>query len=459
MQKSNKADILFTRASPAKVFVSLSLPVVMGMVVTLVYNLVDAYFVGQLGDANQMAAVSLCSPLFMLVMGIGNIFGIGGSSVVSRLMGQQKRDLVRRASSMCLWVGIAVGMVLLLIGLTLRGPMLGLLGADPDTRPFASQYYLWFMLSAPIMMIQFTLMNLLRCDGAAGQSMIGSIIGSVVNMILDPVLIFACGLGVAGAAIATVIGNACAAAFFVYAALRKAPSLSLSLKDFALDWSLMGGVLAIGLPASVTNALTSVATVLMNNLLLVHGNNAIAAMGIASRVNQIVILLQIGFASGLPPVIGYNWGARNMPRLRQILRAAVIFSVALGIGLTAFTFVLAPTAIRLFMRDETIVTPGAQLLRGLMLCGPFLGVLFIITNFFQATGKALPAMLLSLCRQGVIFVAVLFPFNAIFGWNGLVYAQPTADYLTLLIALLLFLFTALPALRGSDPDQRKKVRS
>lgn len=446
-QSNGRADALFTSAPPAKVFLSLSLPVIMGMVVSLVYNMVDTYFVGRLGDPNQMAAVSLCSPLFMLIMGLGNIFGIGGSSVVSRLMGQQKADLVRRASSMCFWVSASAGVVVAVLMLALRGVLLPLMGTSANTIGYTSQYMTWYVASAPIMMIQFTLMNLLRCDGAARESMIGSILGSVVNMILDPLMIFTLGMGVAGAAIATVIGNLCAVVFYIYAAIRRAPSLSLSAKDFALDFSLLGGVFAIGLPASITNALTSVATVLMNNLLLPYGDTAIAAMGIAMKVNQIVILLQIGFAGGLPPVFGYNWGAGNMVRLRQILKAAFIFSLSLGTALTVIVYAAAPAAVRLFMSVEEIVVPGTQLLRGLMLCGPFLGVLFIITNLFQASGKAIPAMLLSLCRQGVVFVAVLFPFNALFGWNGLVYAQPTADYITLGIALALFARTVLPALK------------
>lgn len=447
MQKKSGAGELFASAPPARVFLSLSLPVILGMVVSLVYNMVDTYYVGRLGDPNQMAAVSLCSPLFMLIMGLGNIFGIGGSSVVSRLMGQQKKDMVRRASSMCFWVAGAGGVAVAAVLLLLRAPLLALMGTSENTIVYTSQYMTWFVASAPIMMVQFTLMNLLRCDGAARESMIGSIVGSVVNIILDPVMIFTLGMGVAGAAIATVIGNLCAVLCFLYAVIRRAPSLSISLTDFALDGRLLGSVFAIGLPASVTNALTSVATVLMNNLLLPYGDTAIAAMGIAMKVNQIVILLQIGFAGGLPPVFGYNWGAGNMARLRQILKAAITFSLTLGTVLTLAVYAAAPAAVRLFMDAEEIVGPGTQLLRGLMLCGPFLGVLFIITNFFQASGKAIPAMLLSLCRQGIVFVAVLFPFSRWFGWNGLVYAQPAADYITLVIALSLFAVTVLPALR------------
>ena len=448
-QAAHSADSLFTDAPISKVFLSLSLPVVLGMVVTLVYNMVDTYFVGQLNDASQMAAVSLCSPIFMLLMGLGNIFGVGGSSVISRLMGAQKHDEVRKASAVCFWTGLVLGLLVAVVTLLGMGGVISLLGASESTAGYTAQYLGWFLPSAPLMMIQFTLLNIMRCDGAAKQSMLGSMLGSVVNMILDPLLIFTCGLGVAGAAIATVIGNLVTCIFFIAYVLRRSQHLSISPRDYRLDFALLGSVLAIGLPASITNALTSVATVSLNNLLLPYGDNAIAAMGIASRINQIVILLQIGFAAGLPPVIGYNWGAGNMRRLREVLKAAFIFSLALGTGLTVVIFAAAPAAVRVFMDVEEITVPGTQMLRALMLCGPFLGVLFIITNFFQATGKALPAMLLSLCRQGVIFLAVLFIGSRFFGWNGLVYAQPAADYLTLLVASALFIRSARPVFSDS----------
>lgn len=447
-KKNSQVQELFTNAPPAKVFLSLSLPVVLSMVVTLIYNMVDTYFVGQLGDANQMAAVSLCTPLFTLVMGMGNIFGIGGSSVVSRLMGSQQHDKVRKASSLCLYVSAAAGALMLVLMLSLREVLLPLLGTSTNTISYTRDYFTWFILGAPILMLQFTLMNLLRCDGCARESMIGSIIGSVVNVILDPIMIFTLGLGVSGAAIATVIGNLCTVLFFLYAAHRHARDLSFSPRNFTMDWQMLGNIFAIGLPACITNTLTSVATVLMNNFLLPYGDTAIAAQGIALKINQIVILIQIGFAGGLPPVFGYNWGAGNTKRLRQLLRSASLFALCLGTVLTVIVYALAPAFVRFFMDTEAIIIPGTQLLRGLMLCGPFLGILFIINNFFQASGKAVPATLLSLCRQGIVFVAVLFSFNYFFGWQGLVYTQPAADYLSLVIALLLFAKNIWPVLRA-----------
>ncbi len=446
MQDRN--DELFTAAPIPKAFMTLCLPVVLGMVVNLLYNMVDTYFVGQLNDPNQMAAVSLCAPVFVILMGLGNIFGIGGSSVISRLMGEKKHERVRAASACCFWGAILLAVIVGAVLLALLPRLLPLLGASEHTEGFTSQYLVWIIGGAPLILVSFTLMNILRCDGAARQSMVGNMLGSAVNIVLDPILIHALGMGVRGAAIATVAGYLVTVGYYIHYVLSGRGGLSIALRDARPDAEIVSGVLAIGAPASITNVLSSVSNVFLNNLLLAYGDSAIAAMGIALKINQIVALTQVGFAAGLPPIIGYNYGAKNVVRLRSVMRAACGFMLALGTALTVAVYALAPAAVRAFMDVEGIVGPGTQMLRALMLCGPFLGVLFVLTNFFQATGKALPAMLLSLCRQGLVFLAVLTAMNALWGWNGIVYAQPVADYVTLAIAGALFAVSGRPILRG-----------
>lgn len=445
--QQNRNDELFTRAPIPKAFVTLCLPVVLGMVVNLLYNMVDTYFVGRLNDPNQMAAVSLCAPVFIILMGLGNIFGIGGSSVISRLMGEKQYDRVHAASSFCFWGAILVGVIVGAGLLVFCGSLLPLLGASENTADFAASYLVWILIGAPLILANFALMNILRCDGAARQSMVGNVIGSLVNIALDPILILALGMGVRGAAIATVVGYLASVIYFIHYVLNVRGSLSIAPQDVRPDGEIVTGILAIGLPASITNVLSSVSNIFLNNLLLGYGDTAIAAMGIALKINQIVTLTQVGFAGGLPPIIGYNYGAKNAARLRAVMKAACGFMLAVGAVLSVVVFALAPVMVRIFMDVEEIVAPGVQMLRALMLCGPFLGVLFVVTNFFQATGKAVPAMVLSLCRQGVVFLGVLLAMNAIWGWNGIVYAQPVADYITLIIAFALFAAAGRSALR------------
>ena len=445
---SEQRDELFARAPLPRAFTKMCLPVVTGMLVSLLYNMVDTWFIGRMNDANQMAAVSLCSPVFIILMGLGNIFGIGGSSVISRLMGEGKHDRVRRACATCYWAGILVGVavgILLLLG---RPVLLPLLGTSENTLTPTRQYVTILLCASPLVLMNFTLLNILRCDGAAGWSMAGSIAGSVVNMVLDPVLIFACHMGVTGAALATVAGYIAGNLVFGFYVLRRSRALTLALKEAAFDREILGGVFAIGLPASITNVLSSVSNIFLNNLLLPFGDTAIATMGIALKVNSIVTLLQVGFAGGMTPILGYNFGAKNAARLRQVLKGGGGFVLCLGTVLSVLVYAFAGPMIALFMNTEEIVTNGTVMLRALMLCGPFLGLLFIMTNYFQANGKALPALLLSLCRQGLVFLGVLLLMSSLFGWNGIIYAQPVADYLTLILASVMFVRVLRKDLRG-----------
>ena len=444
----NRNEVLFEKMPIPRAFRILCLPVILGMVVNLLYNMVDTYFIGRLGDAAQMAAVSLCSPVFIILMGLGNIFGIGGSSVVSRLMGEKKHEDVRRASAMCFWIGILCGFLVGGVILLCMKPFTSLLGASENTAGYTAEY-LWVIVSAsPLILLAFTLMNILRCDGAAKESMVGSVLGAVVNMALDPLLILALHMGVRGAAIATVAGYAAQDVLYCVYVLKKSAALSLSPKLARPDSALLLGVFAIGLPASVTNVLSSISTICMNNLLLSYGDSAIAAMGIAVKVTNIVTLIGVGFAAGLPPIIGYNYGAGDLTRLREVLKRAFLYAFVICAALSVPVFLLARPILRMFMDGADIVEPGAQMLRAMLLCGPFLGLQFVVTNYFQATGKALPAMLLSLCRQGIVFLICLYGMRALLGWNGIVYAQTAADYLTLLICAGLFTRFALPELRS-----------
>lgn len=444
---AEEKNVLFETAPIPKAFTALCLPVVIGMVINLLYNIADTWFVGRMGDPDRMAAVSLCAPIFIILMGLGNIFGIGGSSVISRLMGEKRTDRVHRASSLCFWGSVLTGVIAAAGLLLCTGAVLPMLGVSENTIGYTRSYFVVITASAPLILMSFMLMNVLRCDGAAKEAMFGSVLGSVVNLILDPVLIFVCDMGVMGAALATAIGYVASDAMYLYYVLKKSSMLSVDLREAKPDAEIILGVLAIGLPASITNVLSSVSNICLNNALLPYGDSAIAAMGIALKINNIVTLTQVGFAAGLPPIIGYNFGAGNKERLRAVLKAALGFIVIVGTALSVIMFLTAGVMVRAFMNTPEIAVPGTKMLRALMLCGPFLGVQFVLTNYFQATGKALPAMLLSLCRQGLVFLAVMFAMQALFGLNGVIYAQPAADYITLAIVAVLFGATCLKDLR------------
>ena len=409
----------------------LSLPVVLGSIVTIIYNLADTYFIAQTGNALLIAGVSVCAPVFMILMAFGNIFGQGGSSLISRLLGQQRPDDVRRVSAFCFWIALTTGAVIGLLLLLFRDPFLRLLGSSPDTLPYAREYGTVLLLGAPFVVLNFIHMNLLRCEGMAGLSMCGTLIGAVVNIILDPLLIP--GMGAAGAAIATVIGYLFSDAFLLFIVLTKSRGLSVK-PTLKTESTYLKDILSIGITAAITNIASSLCMILINQKLLVFGDDKIAAMGIVLKVTMIVQMLLVGFSFGGIPLFGFLSGAKKTEQIRKLLRFCLLFLCVLSLVMTALVLLVAGPLLRLITPDEGLIAIGVPMLRWQVAGSVFAGIVMLATCLSQASGKALSALILSLSRQGVVFVIVLLAASAIFGYQGILASQFSADVLSAILA-------------------------
>lgn len=429
---------LFEKAPVHKAYFQFALPVVFSMVISLVYNMVDTYFIARTGNTALVAGVSISAPVFTLMIALGDIFGLGGSSIISRLFGQKQDDDGKRLSVFCFYAALLCGVVVAAVLLLFREPILYLLGADAETMEYASQYYTFIALGAPFIILSLTPSNLLRTEGFARASMAGTVLGSVVNIILDPVFISVLGLGAAGAAIATVIGNVCTDIFFVWFLLARSKRLSVNPAGFHITLAEIGEIMAIGIPASITNLMQSLGMALTNRYLLPYGNDKVAAMGIAMKVNMIAVLILVGFAFGAQPLIGYNYGAKNKERLKEILRFCYGFECAAAAVLAVVLSLAAPVMIRMFMEDEAIVSAGVPMLRMQQLGMVFVAVVLVTTCTFQSAGKAAGAFLLSVSRQGVVFMAVILLASRMFGYSGVLLSQAVSDVITAVLAVWLF---------------------
>ena len=314
MEKENR-NALFETTPVPKAFLTLALPVVMSKIISMIYNMVDIYFIGRTGNANLVAGVSICAPVFLLMVSLGDLFGLGGSSVMSRLFGQKKDEDGKRVSSFTFYSAIATGVLITVIMLIFQTPILHMLGAEGEVLSYAAEYYIWIALGAPFIILTLIPTNQLRTEGLANIAMIGSIVGSVVNIVLDPVFIFGLGMGAGGAAIATVLGNIVTDIIFVVCIRKKSQKLTVDIKMAKVDLAIVGAVFAIGLPSSLNNLMNSFGTALLNRGLASYGADKVAAMGIASKVNMMVAMIMIAFAFGAQALIGYNYGAGNRARL------------------------------------------------------------------------------------------------------------------------------------------------
>ncbi|MCR4823137.1 MAG: MATE family efflux transporter [Treponema sp.] len=430
---------------PLAVF-KLALPTVLSMIVSVFYNMVDTFFVGQTGDANQMAAVSVVTPVFLFFMAAGNIFGIGGSSFLSRALGEKQYDKVKKISSFCLYGGITVGLIGTVLMLTFMKEILQAVGTSENTFSYAKEYLSWVAYGGVTIVVSTAFVNLIRGEGAAQSSMKGMMSGTIANIILDPIFILdsffgipCLGLGVAGAAIATVLGNIISVIVFICHVLSKNSVLTLNPKFFAVRGGILKGVLLIGLPASITNILMSLSNILTNKFLVVYGDINVAGMGIAMKANMLVIFVQLGVAMGCQPLIGYNFGAKNFNRMKSSMKFAMLCNIISGISLTALYFVFTRQIVNIFINDEMVIEAGIRMLRALMVSSPVIGILFVFNFSFQAMGKALASLSLAVSRQGFVFLPAIILLDKFLGLKGIVLAQPIADYVSITMALCIFL--------------------
>ena len=418
-----------------KAVAQMAVPSVISSLVTVVYNMADTFFVGQTGDPLQVAAVSLTNPIFILMMAFANMFGMGGSAVLSMAMGEKNEARVRQASSFVTYASLLVGVMFAVILIVFMDPILAVFGANAETYDFARGYTLHIAWGAPFIIWSAAASFIVRAEGASREAMVGSMIGTIANIILDPIFITNLGQGTAGAAIATSIGNIMASAYYLWYFLKKSRVLSIRLSDFTWRERFFSRICSAGLPTAIFSALMSVSTIVLNQMLVVYGNAPVAAIGIVFKANMFITFLQMGLANGVQPLLGYNYGAGNMARFCQVERFTKKCCLVVGVLATALYFVLREPIIRIFIDDDQVVAYGVQMLIAYMVSGPVIGILFVNMNCMQSVGHALGATVLSILRQGVLLIPLLYLLEAFLGLNGIIFGQSVTDYIAVILSV------------------------
>ncbi len=436
----DKTTEIFRDAPVPKAVISNVIPSIISMIMVLVYNLADTFFIGQTKDAYMVAAVSVATPAFLLFMAVGMLFGIGGTSLISRTLGEGKMDRAKNASSFCFWTGLCIGLIAMVV--IFASPVSMAIGASQETVGYASQYLRIVSTAIPFLIISNSFSNIIRAEGNAQVAMMGMIVGNLINIILDPVMILGFGWDVAGAAIATVLGNVFAAGFYIWHLLSKKATLSIHPKYYLAGNGIAAGVFAIGIPASLNSILMSLSNIIVNNIMSDYGDMAVAGLGVAMKVNMIVVMLLIGLGTGIQPILGYCFGAGSKDRYLAVMKFSMILAFAISAVMTVVCYCGADPLVHAFLEDADAFTYGMSFARIYIYSGPVIGIMFVFINAIQSTGAALPALILSVSRQGLIYLPVLFLLRRVFdSATMLAAAQPITDYLTTALSVVLFLFT------------------
>ena len=441
MNINEKSMSLFRDAPVHKAVFSNIIPSVISMLMVMFYNLADTVFIGQTKDALMVTAVSLATPVFLLFMAIGMLFGIGGTSFISRRLGEGDYHTAKRASSFCFWSGILIGLFSLFFILFCAEPVAMAIGASEDSLDYTKQYLSIVAFGIPFLILSSTFSNIIRAEGHAKTAMLGMIIGNMVNIILDPVMILGFGWNVAGAAIATVLGNVVSAVFYLVH-LSKRSMLSIGLKDFTLERTISLGVFAIGIPAALNSVLMSTSNIVINKVMAHYGDMAVAGLGVAMKVNTITVMLLIGIGTGVQPLLGFCFGAKLRERYLAILKFTLTVAFITSVIMTVICYTFAGPLVEFILEEPDAYSYGFEFSRVYILSGPVIGILFVMINAIQSTGATIPSLILSISRQGLIYYPMLFIFTHFFDTAKMAaMTQPVTDYVAATLSVILFILT------------------
>lgn len=436
MKQKNK-QIIETESIPRLVILNI-VPAIIAMLMVLIYNLADTFFIGQTHDPYQIAAVSLATPVFLLVMAIGTVFGVGGTSVISRTLGQGRLEYARKVSAFCMWSCVVMGILFAAAIWIFLDPILTAIGSSVDTVEYAGSYLRIIALSGPFLLIGSCFSNILRAEGQVTKAMLGTMLGNLVNIILDPIFILFCGWDVAGAAIATVFGNIVGAGYYLLYFLQGNSKLSISIKDFQIKNRVCSEVLSIGIPAAIGSILMSVSNIVINSQIAAYGDMAVAGVGVAMKVTMITGMVSMGLGQGIQPLLGFCVGAETWNRYKEIFNFSLMIALAAGIVLVGLCYIFVEPIVRIFLTDASAFDYGVSFAKILLSTNFFFGVFFVMLNALQAMGAAVPSLIINCCRQGLIYIPVLFILAAAMGITGLIWAQPVADVLSMLLVVILY---------------------
>ena len=431
----NKKMALLGNAPIPKALMALGVPTMVGMLINALYNLVDTYFVGGLGT-DQMGAVTVAFPLGQIVVGLGLLFGNGAAAYLSRLLGRGDKDTANKVASTAVYSGVAIGAIVILISVIFLEPILKQIGAIDSVMPYAITYTRIYIVFSIFNVFNVTMNNIVSSEGAAKTAMCALMAGAVLNVVLDPVFIYALDLGVAGAAIATALSQIVSTLVYLTYILQKKSVFNFRVKECCFAKEIMSEILKIGIPTLIFQLLTSLSISMINSAAKEYGGSALAAMGPVTQIMSMGTLIVFGFLKGFQPIAGFSYGAKKFDRLREAIKTSILWSTGFCVLFGLIAAVLAAPIISLFTKDDLdMIRIGSIALRANALSFILFGFYTVYSFLFLVMGKAKEGCILGTCRQGLCFVPVILVLPTACGLSGVLYAQPIADVLSALITV------------------------
>lgn len=441
--KNDKKDVFEIMPVP-KALATLAVPTIISQLITMIYNLADTFFIGRTNDPYKVAASSLSYVLFFIMNALSNLFGIGGGTLISRLLGINDKENAKKVCSFSFYGTIVVAGLYSLCVLIFMDPLLRLLGASNNTIAYSSQYTLWVIVVGGIpSTLSMTMAHILRSEGYARQASTGLSMGGILNIVLDPLFMFVIlpsGLEVTGAAVATLFSNICSLIYFsiVFYVLRNKTVLSVSLKNSRPESRHIRSIFSVGLPSAIGTLLACLSNTVINKLSSGYGDIPVASIGIVKKIDMLPMNVGMGLCQGMMPLVAYNYSAGNYKRMKQSANSARIAGICFAAVCIVVFQLFARNIVTLFINEPKTIKLGTNFLRIACTAVPFTIINVQMSYTFQAIGKGPQSLLLSSCRQGLINIPLLFLMNIVFGMYGVIWTQAIADGITLIISFILY---------------------
>jgi multidrug efflux pump len=455
----------YLSAAPVvRALVHLCVPMAAGMIVGSVYNVINAGFIGSQHNTALLAAITFGTPLLGLVMAIGGVFGVGGSSLISRLLGASENDAskageIKHVSSFAIWGTLIVGIIFGGVGLLLVHPLVIALGANAAATSATTSYVTVFLCFVPVLALQFCLEQLVRAEGAARQSMIGLIASTVGNLVFDVLFILVLHWGVAGAALSIGLANLISVIYYAAWLQKNSEHVSISPRWFSLRGSILKPVFGIGSGELIQSAFLIVTTLVLNNLASIYGDGPLAAMGVAVRIAQVPEFLVMGVTIGVLPLLAYSFGKGDRTRLRKALRASAVTVGAITLLFATVAFIFRDQILTVFSNSDSVLSIGVVVLTAQLVAMIANGFTGLITSLFQATGKAIPSIVLSM-SQGILFVPIVFLGNLWFKLDGIIWSLTVSEVIVFLVGIVMWLASRKSIDRGlaeGSPERAEQM--
>lgn len=425
----------FEKAPVAKAVAHFAVPMMLGTSMSVIYSILNAYFLGTLHNTAVLTALALTLPLFAIIMALGNLIGVGSGTFISRLLGEKKYDDVKHVSSFAFYSSLVLGLIMMAVGLPLIDSIVQGLGATPESFGFTKDYVTVMLIGSPFVVLFFTLENIVRSEGAAITSMIGMILSVVVNIILDAMVIFVFHWGIIGVASATVVSNLVASVFYAFHMGYKSQFLTVSAKWFKATKDILGNVFKIGTPVFIMSIFMGAMSLIFNHFLVEYGDMAVAAYGISSRLLQLPEFILMGLCEGVVPLIAFSFTANKL-RMKQTIgftiKAILVLAVVFGI----IVYLISDNLIGLFTNDPQLVEMGSYILHVTFLSLFVSGMTTLFMGIFQATAQGTAAFIMSVI-QGITLIPVLYIANHMNGFHGVVWSLVIADTVAFLVGAIM----------------------